>query len=78
MNKTAGEESFPSLQLTDDAGVTLDSDLACCQDPGRPKTWWETQAVIENFTLPYTGTYFIKAAMIRKAGEYSLRVELAK
>lgn len=78
MNKTAGGASFPSLTLSDDAGNILKSDVACCQSAAQPKSWWETQAVILDFELPYTGTYFIKAAMIQNPGAYSLQVNLSQ
>ena len=78
MNKTSGEGSFPSLQLTDDAGSILKTDLACCQSAAQPKSWWETQAAIRDFPLPYTGTYYIKTAMVGRAGNYSLEVDLSQ
>jgi len=78
MNKTAGDSSFPSLNLTDDAGKSLKSDLACCQDAAQPKSWWQTQAAILDFPLPYTGTYFIRTSMVGRAGSYSLQVDLSK
>jgi hypothetical protein len=78
MNKIAGEASFPSLNLTDDSGKSLKSDLACCQDAAAPKSWWQTQAAILDFPLPYTGTYFIKTSMVGRAGTYSLTVDLSK
>jgi len=78
MNKTSGESSFPSLNLTDDVGKSLKSDVACCQDAAAPKSWWQTQAAILDFPLPYTGTYYIKTSMLGRAGNYSLQVDLSK